>query len=40
MKLARVHITGFRGFAERTSVAIDDFTVFVGKNDSGKIIRF
>ena len=36
MKLVRLHIEGFRGFAEKTTVAFDDLTVFVGKNDAGK----
>ena len=36
MKLARLHIEGFRGFAEKTTVNFDDLTVFVGKNEAGK----
>lgn len=36
MKLVKLHMSGFRGFAEKTSVEFDDLTVFVGKNDSGK----
>ena len=31
MKLVRLHIEGFRGFAEKTTVAFDDLTVFVGR---------
>ncbi len=36
MKLVKLHVEGFRGFAEKTTVKFDDLTVFVGKNDAGK----
>ncbi|ADK67341.1 conserved hypothetical protein [Olsenella uli DSM 7084] len=36
MKIRSVEITNFRGYASETEVAMDDLTVFVGKNDIGK----
>lgn len=36
MKLAKLIITNFRGYKNRTEVGFNDITTFVGKNDSGK----
>ena len=36
MKLVKLHIKGFRGFVEQTTVNFDDLTLFVGGNDAGK----
>ncbi|WP_299299034.1 ATP-binding protein [uncultured Brachybacterium sp.] len=37
MRLRNVEISGFRGYAEPTSISIDEsFTALVGKNDAGK----
>ena len=36
MKLVKLHLKGFRGFAEEITVKFDDLTVFIGKNDAGK----
>lgn len=36
MKLRRIEIENFRGFAEPLVVEIDDFTAFIGRNDIGK----
>ena len=36
MKLCRIVIEGFRGYAERIEVAVEDLTAIVGKNDAGK----
>ncbi len=36
MKIKSVSIKNFRGYKHKTEIHIDDFTVFVGKNDVGK----
>lgn len=36
MKLQRVIVEGFRGFARRVVIPTDDLTALVGKNDAGK----
>jgi hypothetical protein len=36
MKLRRIEIENFRGFASPLTVEIDDFTAFIGRNDIGK----
>jgi energy-coupling factor transporter ATP-binding protein EcfA2 len=36
MKLRRIEIENFRGFADPVEVEIDDFTAFIGRNDIGK----
>lgn len=36
MKLVEVALENFRGYAERTVIKIDDLTVLIGANDSGK----
>jgi predicted ATP-dependent endonuclease of OLD family len=36
MKIEKVTIKNFRGYKDETTIAIDDLTVFVGKNDMGK----
>ncbi len=36
MKLAKLRLLNFRGFAKETEVGFDDLTMFVGKNDAGK----
>lgn len=36
MRLERVELEGFRGYASLTSVEIDDLTILAGKNDAGK----
>ena len=36
MRLVRLKITNFRCFKKETVVDLDNLTVFVGKNDSGK----
>ena len=40
MKLVRLHIEGFRGFAEQTTVNFNNLDVFVGRNDVGKSSLF
>jgi len=36
MKLDEVKLTNFRGYTSETTIPIDDLTVLVGRNDSGK----
>lgn len=36
MRIESVKIANFRGYARETKIAMDDLTVFVGKNDIGK----
>lgn len=36
MKLRRIEIENFRGFATPLQVEVDDFTAFIGRNDIGK----
>ncbi len=36
MKLRRIEIVNFRGFATPFEVEVDDFTAFIGRNDIGK----
>ena len=36
MKLRRIEIENFRGFAVPLEVEVDDFTAFIGRNDIGK----
>ena len=36
MRLIEVKLKNFRGYAEETTIAIDLFTVLIGKNDAGK----
>ena len=36
MKLRRIEIENFRGFATPLEVEVDDFTAFIGRNDIGK----
>lgn len=36
MKLRRIEIENFRGFAEPLEIEVDDFTAFIGRNDIGK----
>ena len=36
MKIKKVILTGFRGYANSTEIDLEDLTVFVGRNDVGK----
>ncbi|MDL1986481.1 MAG: ATP-binding protein [Deltaproteobacteria bacterium] len=36
MKLSKIRVRNFRCYEEEKSVSFEDFTAFVGKNDSGK----
>ena len=36
MKLRKVIIEGFRGYADRVDILVEDLTAIVGKNDAGK----
>lgn len=36
MRLIEVKLTNFRGYANETSIKIDQLTVLVGRNDAGK----
>jgi putative ATP-dependent endonuclease of the OLD family len=36
MRLARMRIRNFRCYQEETTIDLDDFTAFVGRNDAGK----
>lgn len=36
MKLRRIIIEGFRGYADRVEISVEDLTAIVGKNDAGK----
>ena len=36
MRLIKLKVTNFRCFKEHTVVGLDDITVLIGKNDSGK----
>ncbi|MCI5189857.1 MAG: DUF2813 domain-containing protein, partial [Candidatus Electrothrix sp. AS4_5] len=36
MKVKKIIIENFRGYKNRTTIDLDDFTVFIGKNDAGK----
>lgn len=36
MKLRKVIIQGFRGYADRVDIPVEDLTAIVGKNDAGK----
>jgi len=40
MRLIRLKVTNFRCFKEETAADLDDITVFIGKNDSGKSSLF
>ena len=36
MKLEKIILENFRGYRNRTVIDVNDFTVFIGKNDAGK----
>ncbi|MCI5161395.1 MAG: DUF2813 domain-containing protein, partial [Candidatus Electrothrix sp. AX5] len=36
MKIKKIIIENFRGYKNKTIINIEDFTVFIGKNDAGK----
>ena len=36
MRLKRIKLNNFRCYKDETEILVDDLTVFIGKNDSGK----